>query len=112
MSAERITVEEVRADLPLDGFTVAAEWVEGPLGGGCRVVAEAPPAPAPAAPEPKAPPARPAGPPVLARRPGGPPDRGAGVPVGPAGRTGPGTGGDGRDGPQQTGVAPADRERA
>lgn len=55
MSAERITVEEVRADLPLDGFTAAAEWVEGPLGGGCRVVAEAPPA---AAPEPKPPPAR------------------------------------------------------
>ncbi|GGX21512.1 DUF6214 family protein [Streptomyces chryseus] len=57
MSAQRITVEEVRADLPLDGFTVAAAWVEGPLGGGCRVVAEAPGAAAEAVPEQKQPPA-------------------------------------------------------
>ncbi|MBT2488381.1 hypothetical protein J7E96_07555 [Streptomyces sp. ISL-96] len=59
MSAERITVEEVRADLPLGGFTAAAEWVEGPLGGACRVVAEDPPrTPATQASEPKPPPVR------------------------------------------------------
>ncbi|MGW7054348.1 DUF6214 family protein [Streptomyces sp. NPDC054887] len=57
MSERRITVEEVRADLPLDGFTASAEWVEGPLGGGRRVVDEAPRPAAEAVPEPRQPPA-------------------------------------------------------
>ncbi len=56
MSAERITVEEVCADLPLDGFTVAAEWVEEPAGGACRVAAEASRTPAVAADGPQPPP--------------------------------------------------------
>ncbi|MBT2394605.1 hypothetical protein J7E89_01080 [Streptomyces sp. ISL-100] len=70
MSAERITVEQVRADLPLGGFTAAAEWVEGPLGGACRVVAETPRTPAEEASEPKPSPVKP--PPVRRARPSWP----------------------------------------
>ncbi|MGW0562445.1 DUF6214 family protein [Streptomyces sp. NPDC003016] len=55
MSAERITVEEVRADLPLDGFTAVAEWAEGPAGARQAAV-EAPRRPVVAAYGPQPPP--------------------------------------------------------
>ncbi|MGR8011952.1 DUF6214 family protein [Streptomyces hypolithicus] len=46
VAGDRLTVEEVRADVPLGGFTASLEWAEEPLGGDCRVVAQAPPRPA------------------------------------------------------------------
>ncbi|WP_344493665.1 DUF6214 family protein [Streptomyces enissocaesilis] len=52
MSAERITVEEVRADLPLDGFTAVAEWAEGPAGDRRAVGAPRTPVIAPDGPQP------------------------------------------------------------